>query len=123
MALSSYEKRDHINQFDPYLVEKIITPKELPPTRTERRAMDLIEEVYKLSNGQGLLLQSKSSSRNVTDKISAITRAGNALGKPVTCRVRFYFDAKKGKEGQGHYRLSVFKRRDVTKRRTGRKSA
>lgn len=97
----------------------VVRVKDVPPRIPYSQWGSLIEKVYTLPKGQGLQTPTMHDHGMAKRRAFSIHQRGTALGKPVTCLVRFT-GLQGGATGTIGWRVFVFRRTDVTKKRNGR---
>lgn len=94
---------------------QVVNVSEIPLTMRERSMDPVIERIYRLPRGQGLMCPVGGVPRHVAEaRQTQLSLVGRRLGKPVTTRLRCL-------DGIG-YVIYAFKRHDLTKRRNGKET-
>lgn len=95
----------------------VVSVKDVPPKIPFSRWGTLVQKVYSLPRTKGLSLPTMHDQGMAKRRAFSISNRAKAMGMPVTCRVRFCdFDSVKG------WRVFVFKRSDLTKKRNGKET-
>jgi hypothetical protein len=94
---------------------QVVTVADVPPRVPFSKWGTFIEKVYTLPKGRGLVTPTIHDQGLAKRRAFSIHARGRDIGKPVTCLVRFCDVGRiRG------WRVFVFRRTDVTKRRNGK---
>lgn len=95
----------------------VVSVSDVPPKLPFSKWATLVEKVYRLPKGKGLCLPTMHDKGMCIRRVFSIQARGRSVGKPVTCRVRFT-DTNRVRG----WRIFVFRRSDLTKKRTGKET-